>query len=425
MKKSIFIFTCLFLASYCFADTFTHSKTGEIFYGYATQKKRGTETLVCIKNKKEPRYLNLADYNIEWNYLGRKNEVVSLPIKTVIDLRCETEAFEKVIETASNHGPLFILIEIDTPGGRADLMEQICAAITKTNNCHTIAFVSGAKYGGAYSAGAIIALACDYIYMAEGTAIGAATPILSSSESIKDLKSVYGETVGEKMMSASRAYIATIAEKNGRPGLLAKAMVDKDIEVLEVIRNGETVFIEPESKKVNESVVKVWSKKGSLLTLTVTEAVQCGMADKTVGSLKGLISDLGSANVKIKRDNEIAKARRKFERSKQQLDRIYDEIDLHVKKINPLLEHANFLTKEYNRLNNSYASNREKLMKSADAERKYTLSVLSDVLKRLISKYKVAIVLSQSHPDLEVDVAALEKEINSGEVQLKEIKLVY
>ena len=231
MKKLVFVFMCLLLANACLADTFTHRKTGKVFQGHATQKKTGNKTLVSIRNKKNPKYLNLTDYDVEWNQSGRRNQVIILPIKTKIKLKCETEVFEKAIEIASNHGPLFVLIEIDTPGGRVDLMKRICAAITKTDNCRTVAFVSGGKYGGAYSAGAIIALACDYIYMADGTSIGAATPILASSSDIKDLKSTYGETVGEKFMSAERAYIATLAEKNGRPGLLAKAMVDKDIEV--------------------------------------------------------------------------------------------------------------------------------------------------------------------------------------------------
>ena len=74
---------------------------------------------------------------------------------------CETEALEKAIEMASNQGPLCILIEVDTPGGSADLMRRICDAITKANNCRTVAFISGGEHGGAYSAGAIIALACD------------------------------------------------------------------------------------------------------------------------------------------------------------------------------------------------------------------------------------------------------------------------
>jgi membrane-bound ClpP family serine protease len=229
MKKPVFIITCLLITVYCAADTFTNRKTGEVIQGYATQEKRGSETLVRFGDKQATQYLNLIDYDIKWDTSGRRNQIIILPIKDSIELECETKAFEKVLKNASNQGPLLILIEIDTPGGRGDLMRRICDTIISADNCRTAAFVSGGEYGGAYSAGAIIAIACDYIYMADGTAIGAAAPIVISSSGVKDLNSVFGETAAEKFLSADRGYIATLAEQNGRSGLLAKAMVDKDI----------------------------------------------------------------------------------------------------------------------------------------------------------------------------------------------------
>lgn len=425
MWRLSFIFTCLFLSIPCFADTFTHRRTGEAFHGYATQRKQGDKTIVRIGNKTKPRYLNIADYDIEWNYTGRRNRVIVLPVKNEIELECETEAFEKAIETASNQGPLLILIEIDTPGGRGSMMKRICTAITKTNNCRTVAFVCGGKYGGAYSAGAIIALACDYIYMADNTAIGAATGVLRTSSGIKDLKSVLGETVGEKFASAARAYIAAIAEQNNRSGLLAKAMVDKDIEVLEVTEEGKSVFIEPQNKKTDQSVLHVWSKKGSLLTLTAAEAVECGMADKLIGSLKELTSELSLTKARIVKNNSILKARRKFEASEQKLEKIYAKIDLHKKRLGSLREQANSLVDEYNRLNHSYACNRGRLMREIAADRKQLLYSSSGILKKLISEYKAVIDLKELHTDLQVDIVAFKKAINSAKVERKEIEDVH
>ncbi len=53
---------------------------------------------------------------------------------------------------------MLILVEIDTPGGRVDLAQRMCAAITKNADCDVIAFVKGGQYGGAISAGAAVAL---------------------------------------------------------------------------------------------------------------------------------------------------------------------------------------------------------------------------------------------------------------------------
>ena len=329
MHKLTNLIICLSLITSSFADTFTSKKTGETFNGYVTMKKNGKgETLVCLESNKKPQYFNLIDYEIKQNYLGRKNNVIVLPVQNKIELECETEAFEKAIGIASNQGPLFIVVQIDTPGGQTRLMNRICDAIIKTNNCKTVAFISGGKYGGAYSAGALIALACDSIIMSNETAIGAATAIKGG----KDMKSFYGETIGEKYISADRAQIAAIAEKSGRSGILVKAMVDKEIEVLEVVDQNDITFIEPINKKESQSVKHIWSKKGSLLTLTAKEAAECGIADGLANSLPDVFSYWNLEKVSIITDKNIPKAIRKFKTKKRRLDNIYKKIDLYKKK---------------------------------------------------------------------------------------------
>jgi ATP-dependent protease ClpP protease subunit len=436
MRKLIFPFVCLLLAIPCEADTFTNRETGEVFQGYATQRKRGNTTLVRIGNKQKPKYIYLGHYDVEWNYSGRRNQVTILPIKTQVGLVCETEAFEKAIEMASNQGPLCILIEVDTPGGRVDLMRRICDAITKANYCRTVAFVSGGEYGGAYSAGALIALACDHIYMAEGTAIGAAATILTSPSGTTDLKTAFGETIGEKLMSADRAYIATIAEQNGRSGLLAKAMVDKDIEVLEVIEDGHTVFIAPENKKKSQSVERVWSKKGSLLTLTAAEAVKCRMADKVVARMEQIISDLGLEKPRLVRNRDIIKARRQFESAQRKLKKANDDIDYLVKTVDSLRSRFYSVTSNYNREVNNlndmiryssarYASaieSQKDLLEKISSKQDSLKSALLRSLRKLASKYKVKLSLGKYNPDLPVEEDVLNQEINSIDVIYKSLK---
>ena len=120
----------------------------------------------------------------------------------------ETDAFAEALVEEADKGPLFILIEIDTPGGRVDLTMRMCSNIAQLKTCQTVAFLNGGKYGGAYSAGAAIALSCDKIYMVPNSAIGAATAIALTNGAPTSLTHAFGTDTGEKISSAWRNYLA-------------------------------------------------------------------------------------------------------------------------------------------------------------------------------------------------------------------------
>jgi membrane-bound serine protease (ClpP class) len=112
----------------------------------------------------------------------------------------------------------------------------------------------------AFSAGALVAIASDEIYMTPGAVIGAATPVLGGT----------GEVADEKTISAVRATFESTAEENGRDPQVAAAMVDTRIEIEGLVTDEE------------------------LLTLTVSEAVEFGYAEGTVANLDALLVELGS-----------------------------------------------------------------------------------------------------------------------------------
>jgi ATP-dependent protease ClpP protease subunit len=432
MKKLLFIIVCLLITVPCSADTFIHRGTGEVFQGYATQEKKGSKTLVRIGDKQVSKYIDLVDYDIEWNPSGRRNQIIVLPIKSEIELECETKAFEKAIRSASNQGPLLVLIEIDTPGGRGELMKRICDAIISTDNCRTVAFVSGGKYGGAYSAGAIIAIACDYIYMADGTAIGAAAPIVISSSGVKDVKSAFGKAAGEKFVSADRGYIAALAEQNGRSGLIAKAMVDSDIEVLEVVEDGNTIFIASKDKKGSQTVKKVLNERGKLLTLTAAEAVQYGIANKILNSMEGIVSEFGFEKPRIIYNQDVINVKREYENTKVKVKTIYDDIDLLQKDISVKLSKFQEVDRQYNKavdILNYYKSSRwydersqRKKVEELSSERSILKSALLRALRDLKLKYTALISLNNVYPDLHIDTERVNKEINTVDVMIGNIK---
>ncbi|MHC4233067.1 MAG: Clp protease/crotonase-like domain-containing protein, partial [Planctomycetota bacterium] len=186
----VFLLTWIGLAlliACSFADTFSHNDKDIVYHGFATGQMNNGMNVVMTQEKGQVE-INLAEYKIEPNSTGRNSFISLLFISGQINLEHETKAFEQAIIEEARKGPLLILIEVDTPGGRVDLAERICAAINDIKYCQTVAFIKGGEYGGAFSAGAAISLACDKIYMAPATSIGAATLITSGEGKVTDMK---------------------------------------------------------------------------------------------------------------------------------------------------------------------------------------------------------------------------------------------
>jgi len=447
MRKLTFLCACLFLAIPCAADTFTHRLTGESFNGYVVQRKKGNKTQVRVEGK-PPQYLDLSAYEIRNNYLGRKNKVFIFSIEGPIGLICETEALEKAIVSTANQGPLFILLEIDTPGGRIDLAKRICTTIMKMDNCRIIAFISGdqtarrwmnqrqptkAKFGGAFSAGAIIALACDKIYMREGTAVGAAAAYVETSSGSKDLEEVYGQTAAAKFHSAWRAYCSAVAERSNRPGLIVQAMVDEDIEVIEVVENGERFFIDLKNKKPTQSIVRTWSEKGSLLTLTAVEAVQCGIADKVVASRDELFADLAATKATHVHNTDALKARREFEQAQHKFNKILLSISSLEKRVATLAKEVATLDEIISRTDKVIYHDGilEGGWTYLEKQRQYNPTAVKQffrkseqclkLLKTLRKDYKKALPMARKYPDLHHHVTSLEEGLKFAEATYKEV----
>lgn len=145
---------------------------------------------------------------------------------------------------AQSHQAQAIIFPMDTPGGAVDVTEKIVDLIARMP-MPTYTFVEA----NAISAGAIIALSTDHIYMREGSKIGDAMPIMmSQTGGVQPLP----EEVQEKMMSYVDSLVRGIAQRKGRDEMLASAMVRPEVEY---IVDGEVI-----------------SKEGQLLTLTNTEA---------------------------------------------------------------------------------------------------------------------------------------------------------
>jgi len=152
-----------------------------------------------------------------------------------------------------------VLIEMNTFGGLVNFADSIRSAILGSP-IKTIIYIDH----NAASAGALIALACNKIYMTKGSSIGAA--------SVVDEK---GTIMPEKYQSYMRALMRSTAEATNRDPKIAEAFVDADVDL-------------PELKE-----------KGKLLSLTSGEALRVGLIDGEVKSLAAVLEAEGLKNAAI------------------------------------------------------------------------------------------------------------------------------
>ena len=160
--------------------------------------------------------------------------VYIIPVNGDID-RSLTVFIRRSLDAAEAADAETVVLEINTFGGRVDSALQI-ATLIGSSKAETIAFIPAIpeSTGVSWSAGALISFSCDRIFMAPGTSMGAAAPVYQSTEGM--------QVAEEKTVSAVRAQMAALAEKNGYPKDAALAMVDSDIELVEVEINGNIML---------------------------------------------------------------------------------------------------------------------------------------------------------------------------------------
>jgi membrane-bound serine protease (ClpP class) len=173
-----------------------------------------------------------------------------------------------------------VILDMETNGGRVDVTEDIIQVL-EHSPVKTYTYVNPK----AFSAGAYIAAATDKIFMAPGSVIGAATPIvMTPGEGVANLPAA----VQEKMTSAMRGLIRATAQQKGHNPDVFEAMVDAD--------KGLTM----DGKEI--------SPKGKLLTLTADDAlkmygapVKALLSAGTVQSLDDLLVKVGLPGATVDR----------------------------------------------------------------------------------------------------------------------------
>ena len=132
---------------------------------------------------------------------------------------------KNAIEAAEKQNADYLIMELNTYGGLVDAADSIRTALI-TTEIPTISWINN----NAASAGALVSIACDSIYMAKGANIGAATVVDGQ-----------GKQAPDKYQSYMRSTMRSTAEAQGRDPKIAEAMVDDRIEIDGLTKEGEVI----------------------------------------------------------------------------------------------------------------------------------------------------------------------------------------
>ena len=197
--------------------------------------------------------------------------VYRVPIEGTIDLGLPP-FIQRTLEDAESNEATAVIFDINTFGGRVDAATQIKDAILGAN-IPTIAFINRR----AISAGALISLSCEKIYMTGGCLIGAATAV-----------DMTGKKGSEKVISFMREEMASTAEKRGRSKKIARGMVDEELTFTHLVIGRDSIKVDDIEGR----------KDGKLISLTTEQALKYKIADGTAENMEALLDSLGYSSIK-------------------------------------------------------------------------------------------------------------------------------
>jgi membrane-bound serine protease (ClpP class) len=146
------------------------------------------------------------------------------------------------LESARQEGVDLVILEMDTPGGLVSSALDICRELKNLDDMHSVAWINPS----AYSAGAMISLACDEIVVARRSTIGDCQPILFTGTGAADVP----EGLKAKLTSPVLEEFRDSARMRGYNLLMCEAMIVPEIEVywVENTETGERRFVRPEDR---------------------------------------------------------------------------------------------------------------------------------------------------------------------------------
>lgn len=188
-----------------------------------------------------------------------RQKVFVFDIKDDIDPRMNRHV-RLALQEAEEKNANLIIIHMDTYGGAVNDADDIRTMILETRVPIHVFIDKDAA-----SAGALISIACDSIYMAPGASIGAATVVMGGG----------GDAAPDKYQSYMRSMMRSTAEAKGRDPQIAEAMVDENLEI--------------------EGITTA----GSVITFSVSEAITHGYSEGLVNNIEEIVERQGITDYEV------------------------------------------------------------------------------------------------------------------------------
>ena len=185
-------------------------------------------------------------------------QVFLLKLRAEIDPRTN-RLTELALEEARQLNADLVIVDMNTYGGAVNDADEIRTRFLEFEK-PIYTFINN----NAASAGALISIATDSIYMTEGANIGAATVVTQD-----------GAAAPDKYQSYMRSMMRSTAEATGRNPQIAEAMVDETIAIEGITEAGEVI------------------------TFSTSEALEHGFAEAQVSSIEDLLNRAGIEKYEI------------------------------------------------------------------------------------------------------------------------------
>jgi len=198
------------------------------------------------------------------NPTGNNGVSPDVPVDYKLDVRetigpASLRKLQKAFEEAPKVNASYLLVHMNTFGGLLDAADSMRSRLLRSD-IPVLVYINN----NAASAGALIALACDSIYMHPGATMGAASVVNQT-----------GEVMPEKYQSYMRSLMRATAEVRGRDPRIAEAFVDPVVEIPGVVGADE------------------------VLSFTSQEALKHGYCEGIVSSVDEVLARAGLAEYEL------------------------------------------------------------------------------------------------------------------------------
>lgn len=205
---------------------------------------------------------------------GRPAKIYVFPIREDImpsAVRLTDKCLKEALETDAD----YVIIDMNTYGGLVDAADRIRTEILNYPK-PVYVFINNQ----AASAGALISIAADRIYMRDGASIGAATVVNQT-----------GEVVPDKFQSFMRGMMRSTAESHGK--------------VIDKIERGDTIWRWYRDPRIAEAMVDPsvsvpgLIEEGKVLTFSTSEAIKWNYCEGKASSVEEVLALAGITDYEI------------------------------------------------------------------------------------------------------------------------------